>query len=416
MAAQTKGKCEKFRMLQRVVYKVIEEQSSSEKVRNLNTLYLERAMKYTGLQRNVLAELKHLNSFSVPTQDIDRLTIYFELVNFYLKHNNIPTTWKLFNSLYKKIPPYVDIGTFRKMLVKMDFIWKSSSYGFTYVIERPEVVIERYHYLKQIFQHRREDKDIYFVNEFAIVAATGFVSLEQSNRLAKKVPTVNQQRVIQAVSKNGVHCVKLITSFDAETFENWIIEDLLPSLPNSSVVVYNNSKHHCRKVVEIPTQDSLKIEMTKWLQLNGVPFNSEMSKYELYSLIETCTNINENMYKIDVIIEAFKHRVLRTPNCIKNVTPANLLNQIISKNAKRFIFNDTNKWHDDVLDKFNELIECIPAGTFFTLYDTVMKQEQVIFNTDKSVDTVIDDLLNKINSVGLNIDNDSDIPSCSESD
>nr|XP_023012847.1 uncharacterized protein LOC111502901 [Leptinotarsa decemlineata] len=68
---------------------------------------------------------------------------------------------------------------------------------------------------------------------------------------------------------------------DATVFEEWF-KNILVRLPQGSVIVMNNASS--RRVDKLPTSCWKKADITEWLQMKTIPFESTMSKAELLNL------------------------------------------------------------------------------------------------------------------------------------
>lgn len=57
-----------------------------------------------------------------------------------------------------------------------------------------------------------------------------------------------------------------------ENFTKWLIEKLLPNIPEHSVIVLDNAPYHSVLEDKIPTKSSLKKDIIEWLTKQGMPF------------------------------------------------------------------------------------------------------------------------------------------------
>ncbi|XP_043264226.1 uncharacterized protein LOC122404355 [Colletes gigas] len=105
---------------------------------------------------------------------------------------------------------------------------------------------------------------------------------------------------------------------DAEKFEKWIVEKLLPNIPQSSVVVMDNAPYHSTQINKPPTKSSTKAAMVKWLTENNITFSFTMRKFQLFDLVEKSKP--QKSFKIDQIMRLHGHNILRLPpyNCDLN--------------------------------------------------------------------------------------------------
>ncbi|KAL0902501.1 hypothetical protein ABMA27_000355 [Loxostege sticticalis] len=78
-----------------------------------------------------------------------------------------------------------------------------------------------------------------------------------------------------------------------ENYVTWLTEKLLPNLPEKAVIVMDNASYHNTRSSTIPTSNSRKADMQKWLTENGIPFDEQARRIELYDL-----NAIENIWGI----------------------------------------------------------------------------------------------------------------------
>lgn len=89
------------------------------------------------------------------------------------------------------------------------------------------------------------------------------------------------------IFKSGSKSGDYHDDMNAENYGKWVMEKLIPNLPDNSVVVIDNAPYHNMQVNKAPASASKKIEMVKWLTDKGIPFDSNMLKPQLYNLIKS---------------------------------------------------------------------------------------------------------------------------------
>lgn len=95
-------------------------------------------------------------------------------------------------------------------------------------------------------------------------------------------------------------------------FMAWVQKQLLPNLPEKSVLVIDNAAYHNVPVKKNVTS-SKKEEMLNWLIEKGLPANPKLTKPELYEIIKENKFRFPPQYKLDQLLESHGHRVLRLP-------------------------------------------------------------------------------------------------------
>ncbi|PSN38049.1 hypothetical protein C0J52_24751, partial [Blattella germanica] len=93
---------------------------------------------------------------------------------------------------------------------------------------------------------------------------------------------------------------------NSEEYMKWLNERLIPNLPSRSVLVIDNAPYHNGQLDKIPTMSS-----TKSVILNNVPFEQNLLKVELYSLIKARKPLWMSI--IDKVLTNAGHSVLRLP-------------------------------------------------------------------------------------------------------
>ena len=86
-------------------------------------------------------------------------------------------------------------------------------------------------------------------------------------------------------SSEGI-CIKIhADEMDAEVFEKWFLETLLPNLDPESVIIMDNASYHSRVIDKAPTTASRKAVILQWLIDHQIPCDDKMFKPELLELV-----------------------------------------------------------------------------------------------------------------------------------
>jgi transposase len=108
------------------------------------------------------------------------------------------------------------------------------------------------------------------------------------------------------------------SEMNAETFEEWLQDKLLPALTEPSIIVLDNASYHSRLEEKKPTCAWRKAHLQTWLQNNNIHF-SETDKKD--TLLKLCRqNYKSPVYVVDHVIHEAGHKPLRLPpyHCIFN--------------------------------------------------------------------------------------------------
>lgn len=361
---------------------------------------LVRAQRYTGLSMNTIKELSKRNIKISKLQEINRKCVHDTLMCFYLQKKIMPTATELFDSIREFLPIYEDIVSFRRKLVKMGYIFRnirSSTCNNVVVYEKPSIRFERFLYLKNIVQYKKNIRQIYYLSQVVLYMDSGKWNVSETEIDEKEI----QSRYFFAVSPLGVQFPKRVEKFDKHRFNTWILNDVLPNLEKKSVVILENTKHHCDVCCETPNRNSSNEVMMEWLSIHEIPFTETMNSVELQMLMEKYTDTNIKLYKPDMWIKQNGHEVLRLPNCIKDMTPASHVRRLIQE------VMDTRGINKMVEDIFTDIHE-----TDLNLYRSMLAQEESrLFDLEIKLDDVIDNL-----AASVYVEVNSYLPPLSDSD
>lgn len=375
---------------------------------------IKRLQYFTGLHQNYLRKLKAGDETNFDRTTVNRRDIRNELSDFYFRLK-LPTTYNLFNVLQGRIPEYMDIRSFRRTLVKFGYMWRklSKDNALLYVIERPSVTFERYFYLKNIIQYRREMRQIYFVDELVLTETYEVFDIDAVLEFKDYLPVERiSKHLIFAITDQSVQLATYYDNYDVTNIETWLQFKLFHSIKPGSVIVLRNKKHTSQEFLEKPTLNSLKIELKDWLDFYNIPYEENMSKIELYTLAEKFTNTNDKLYKIDSIAKTFGAEILRLPESINDLTPARSVYKQIEKKINRVkVFETFLQSSQDIINSTdNEYLQKCDVE--------IADIEREIFDTDMRIDKVMDEVIEimKKAEVSDSVDEDSDLPNCSDSD
>jgi transposase len=144
--------------------------------------------------------------------------------------------------------------------------------------------------------------------------------------------------VLNAVTKDGwvkgAECVfksNLMSgdyhgAMNENNFKKWFTEQLLPNIPDNSVIVMDNASYHnTYKEDGVPSLNSKKVMLQKWLDENGVSYGE---KYLRSQLIELINNFRpkrvftlDDILLNDPILKKRNIRILRTPQYHPELQP-----------------------------------------------------------------------------------------------
>lgn len=189
-----------------------------------------------------------------------------------------------------------------------------------------------------------------------------------------------------------------------ENFNKWTKEKLLPNLPARSLIDMDNAAYHSVQEDRKPTMASTKAVMQVWLQRHDVEFDLSLRKCDLLPLIKQ--HGAENVYKIDEVLKAAGHEVLRLPPYHPDLNPIELVwGDIKGQLAKIEI--DSNL--DNKKITLEKLFAEFSVEKWVRCDSHVQKIEDEYCQHDRILDDAMDEII-------INLQNDADSSSGTESD
>ncbi|XP_053611110.1 uncharacterized protein LOC128675615 [Plodia interpunctella] len=166
-------------------------------------------------------------------------------------------------------------------------------------------------------------------------------------------------------------------------------KQLMPNIPQNSVIVMDNAAYHSVREEKKPTMASTKPTMQEWLRRHNVPFDEKLRKDDLYKLIKS--HFAEDIYKIDEVLKRNGHEVLRLPPYHPDLNPIELVwGDIKGQLAQKSI--------DSNLDQKKEILERLfaeyPKEKWENCVKHVIKIEDEYCKHDGALDEVVDFIIN----------------------
>ena len=229
----------------------------------------------------------------------------------------------------------IPVMTLWRTLQRVGFVYGKNKRRST-LKEKDYVIAARRRYLREKLANRQADgtlkrPEVYldetYLNKNHSTDETWYFGEDGSwvNKPSGKGPRLI---IVHAITRDGwVDGAELVfqakTSsgndhgqMDYENFSTWFIDQLLPNIPDHSLIIMDNAKYHNVLTDDtFPTPRSYKYELQTWLKNNYPHLNlhndPSMLKPELY---EICKKLAPPpSFKIDRGAEEQGHRVLRTP-------------------------------------------------------------------------------------------------------
>jgi transposase len=308
----------------------------------------------------IMAEYNKNESFAAPTPkgsrpyalDGDIKTICREIIRSHNINRDHLSLRGLIGTLSEKHDLAVARETLRLNLLRWGIVYGSVS-RHTALREKDYVVNARRDYLIQKKKLNESGKTFVYLDETYINknhSGSDFSwyceDWEDDPLLDKSYgPYINKPSgkgerliIINAVTKNGwVKNAKLVFqaksntgdyhgSMDEDNFTRWFTEQLLPNIPDESVIIMDNASYHNMYLDDgVPSLNSKKLLMREWLDSKNIPYEEGHLRPKLVDLINE--HRPPRIFKLDHMLKndlRFKDRnitILRTPQYHPELQP-----------------------------------------------------------------------------------------------
>jgi transposase len=180
-------------------------------------------------------------------------------------------------------------------------------------------------------------------------------------------------------------------SMDVENFTRWFTKQLLPNIPDNSVIIMDNASYHNAFEDDgVPSLNSKKAALQEWLNHEGISFDEDYLRPQLIELVNQHRPKRE--YHLDALLknnQLYRDRnitIMRTPQYHPELQPIEkcwaVMKQDIGRNCD-FTMKGLRKNLDEVWGKFTK-------KTFHGIMKKVSHWEEYHFNQDGLLDEVED--------------------------
>lgn len=178
-------------------------------------------------------------------------------------------------------------------------------------------------------------------------------------------------------------------------FMKWVQKQLLPNLPERSVLVIENGAYHNVPIERNITSASRKQEMLDWLIEKKLPADPKLTKPELYHIIQENKSRFPIQYKLDQLLEQHGHCVLRLPPYHPELNPiekiwALVKNWVASRNTT-FKLADTEALARQKFD-------AVTQQEWINICNHVKKYEEELIRKEHLFDHSLDHLKFTVNT------------------
>jgi transposase len=289
-------------------------------------------------------------------------------------------------------------------------LWRAlNRWGFTYgtgkrrsaLKERDYVILARRRYLRQKRLNRRPDGT--FIRPEVYLDET-FINKNHSHQFTwyfdDDGPDVNKPSgkgerliVVNAITHDGwVSDAKLVFEAKKKTgdyhgqmdwgnFLRWFTEQLLPNIPENSIIIMDNASYHnVTEETSFPKSNSVKEDLRKWLDDNEIPWGQDLLKAELFALCKTYEPKAE--HKIDKIAWAAGHSVLRTPQYHPELQPIEVCWGVVKNYMAKHCDFTLQKFRDNLPLAFSQ----VTPETCRKLIAKIVAEENKYWEEDGQID------------------------------
>lgn len=187
----------------------------------------------------------------------------------------------------------------------------------------------------------------------------------------------NAQLVFKSSRKTGDYHGQM----NAELFQKWFVEMLLPNVPESSIIIMDNAAYH--NVLSLdspPTPNCAKKKILAWLDSNKIPYSRDCLKAELVELIQTLSL--EPIYAIDTLAKESGHKVIRTPPYHPELQPIEVCWGVLKNEVGR----NCNFTMDNLLIQLVKAFNKVKTTTCRKIIAKVRKIEDEFWENDEKLD------------------------------
>lgn len=271
--------------------------------------------------------------------DFDKRVIRQTIYNFYINDKTVPTVSKLLPKLKDAINFNGGSTSLKIILRDMGFKWKKTRNNKAVLQERHDIREQRVSYLRAIKKYREEGRPLIYEDETYIHSTHTRPknwSDDKTSGLLAPISKGPRLIIVHAGGRAGFVPGAFLMfksnrktgdyhhEMNADNYQKWITEKLIPNLPPRSVFIIDNAPYHNVQLHKAPSSNSKKSDMQDWLRRNNVQFQENMLKVELYGLIKAHKPLHKT-YVIDNLLAMNGHCVLRLPPYSPELNPLELI-------------------------------------------------------------------------------------------
>lgn len=295
--------------------------------------------------------------------DFGKSAIRRHIVRYY-ERKQVPTLKKLGASLKEAGLFFGGKTSLVKIINALGFAYKNFN-NRKVLMEKPSVALKRCQFLRKarnIDLNKTVFLDETWINQNASVKK-GWTDDTVKGTLGTPLGKGQRLIICHAGGKNGwIPAPPLVfqskstkdyhEEMNAEVFEKWFFDTMIPVLPAGSTIVMDNASYHSRVKDKCPTSNSRKSEMATWLQEKGVCYPEDLRKPELYNLVKLHKPPHPT-YVIDSKAAEMGHNVIRLPPYHCQYNPIEMvwayIKSYVNERNHTFKLKDVEKLFNDAV-------------------------------------------------------------------
>ena len=192
-------------------------------------------------------------------------------------------------------------------------------------------------------------------------------------------------------SSNKGHYKDAITP---QCFQVWFKDQLLPNIPDNSLIVMNNAPCHSKIINKVPNRSMEKCDIIQWLEENNIAHDRTVSKSELLHLVNSNKEKLKLTYEIDIIAHEHGHEVLRLPPHHNHLNPMeHIWHQVKSEMKRKSQANQTLQAVEELI---KDAVTSVTEKDWRMCIQRTREIEEEYRNKDKAVDHMLEKLTNSL--------------------
>lgn len=322
--------------------------------------------------------------------DINLIKLLKKTIYGCYKSNEIPTVEVIRKKL--DITGY-NVGccnkTLQNWIKKMGFKFKTINKRQA-IMESRRIVDLRNRYLEQITKYREEHRQIVYLDEtWYDTHDTVRKGWTDGSRMCTPTMPANKGSRLIIVHCGGSEgwvpnalklCGKKLEdcnvdyhkNMEADIFEEWFENTLIPNLYTNSVIVLDNASYHSRQIIKVPNKSSKKDEIQCFLMDNNLYFEECYTKKQLLEVLQT--KEFEKVYALENIAAKHGHTILRLPPYYCVFNPIELIWGKLKQSIRRK--NTHPKFDKKVIELIKEEVSNITKEDWQKRIEKVIKVEK----------------------------------------